>query len=165
VIQLAKQAADHAARLIDRHVLQVEAAVQALEQHGPAARVGCQEPNGAPSSPVLQCQVLVLGVSMWPRDFHNAGGVVAESDRQHQGAHPVHRVAVEGQIPLRERRLDEPGQLQQPCVTADVRLRRAAGHHGRERFRDADVHVSLSPGNAVSGTRQVTAWTHTSVSS
>jgi len=96
VIQLAKQAADHAARLIDRHVLQVEAAVQALEQHGPAAGVGCQEPNGASSSPVPQRQVLMLGVGMWPRDFQDAGGVVAELDREHQGAHPMHRVTVEG---------------------------------------------------------------------
>jgi len=90
---------------------------------------------------MLQGQVLVLGVGVRPGDLQDGRRAVAASYRQHQRAPAMHRVTVEGEIPLGQRLLDESWQMHQPVVSADVRLGVAAGHHGRELFWDKGAHV------------------------
>ena len=128
MIQLPCQVTDHFAGFIDRDLSQVAAVVQPFQEHRPAAGVGCQQPYGSVTTPTLQGQMLMLGLGVRPGDLEDCGGAVSTPDRQHQRRHTVHRVSVEGEIPLGQRLIHEPRQPCQPVVTADIRLRLAAGH-------------------------------------
>ena len=88
--------------------------------------------------------MLVLAAAVWPADLQNSRGAVAKPDREHQRRTAVHRVTVEGEIPLAQRCLHEPGQVGQPLVTADRWLRVATGHQCRERFWDNGAQASAT---------------------
>ena len=118
--------------------------VQPLEQQRVAARVGPQQRHRTVAVPVLEGQVLVLGLVVGEADLQHRGPAGHGADGDDQGAEPVRRLTVEGQLPVARDLGDQPGQPVDPPrpVVAEGRLGAQPGGH----VEGQGGHAAIVPG-------------------
>ena len=88
--------------------------MQPLEQHHLPARVGAVQPHHAVAGPGLQAEVLVLRLVVGPGGLEHGGPAARRTHRHDQRAVPVHRRAVEGELPLLGHVADQPRERGEP---------------------------------------------------
>ncbi len=122
-VQLRVQAGHDLARL-EVPELGQPLGLEPFEQHRPAVRVGAQQPDRAAALPVLQREVLVLGLLVGEGDLEDGRPARRRTDRDDEGHEAVHHPAVGAQLPLLEETFDEGGQRVDPGGP----VRAATGH-------------------------------------